>query len=66
MVAVDSEVQLFKGLAAIVLSALFKKSFQEVTAFNIEASLTDIDLFRHLNSILVNGLRAMFKNIRLG
>ncbi|TWX73571.1 SufE family protein [Colwellia sp. C1TZA3] len=63
LIAVDSEAQIVKGLAAIVLSAFNKKSPQEVTAFNIEAFFTDIDLFSHLSSMRGNGLRAMVKKI---
>ncbi len=61
--AVDSEAQIVKGLAGIVLSAFNKKTPQEVTDFNIEAFFTDIDLFSHLSSMRGNGLRAMVKKI---
>ena len=63
LMAVDSEAQIVKGLAGIVLSAFNKKTPQEVTNFNIEAFFTDIDLFSHLSSMRGNGLRAMVKKI---
>lgn len=63
LLAVDSEAQIVKGLAGIVLSAFNKKTPQEVTDFNIEAFFTDIDLFSHLSSMRGNGLRAMVKKI---
>jgi cysteine desulfuration protein SufE len=63
LMAVDSEAQIVKGLAGIVLSAFNKKTPQEVTDFNIEAFFTDIDLFSHLSSMRGNGLRAMVKKI---
>ena len=62
-IAVDSEAQIVKGLAGIVLSVFNKKTPQEVTDFNIEAFFTDIDLFSHLSSMRGNGLRAMVKKI---
>jgi cysteine desulfuration protein SufE len=61
--AVDSEAQIVKGLAAIVLSAFNKRTPQAVTDFNIDAFFTDIDLFSHLSSMRGNGLRAMVKKI---
>jgi cysteine desulfuration protein SufE len=63
LMAVDSEAQIVKGLAGIVLSAFNKKTPQEVTDFNIEAFFTDIDLFSHLSAMRGNGLRAMVKKI---
>ena len=63
LIAVDSEAQIVKGLAAIVLSAFNKKSPQEVAAFSIETFFADIDLFSHLSSMRGNGLRAMVKKI---
>lgn len=63
LMAVDSEAQIVKGLAAIVLSAFNKKTPQEVTNFNIDAFFGDIDLFSHLSSMRGNGLRAMVKKI---
>jgi len=61
--AVDSEAQIVKGLAGIVLSAFNKRTPQEITGFNIDAFFTDIDLFSHLSSMRGNGLRAMVKKI---
>ena len=63
LMAVDSEAQIVKGLAGIVLSAFNKKTPQEVTDFNIEVFFSDIDLFSHLSSMRGNGLRAMVKKI---
>ena len=63
LMAVDSEAQIVKGLAAIVLSAFNKRTPQAVTDFNIDAFFTDIDLFSHLSSMRGNGLRAMVKKI---
>ena len=63
LMAVDSEAQIVKGLAGIVLSAFNKKTPQEVTDFNIETFFTEIDLFSHLSSMRGNGLRAMVKKI---
>jgi cysteine desulfuration protein SufE len=61
--AVDSEAQIVKGLAGIVLSAFNKKTPQKINEFNIEAFFNDIDLFSHLSSMRGNGLRAMVKKI---
>jgi len=63
LMAVDSEAQIVKGLAGIVLSAFNKKKPQEVIDFNIEVFFTDIDLFSHLSAMRGNGLRAMVKKI---
>jgi cysteine desulfuration protein SufE len=63
LMAVDSEAQIVKGLAAIVLSAFNKRTPQAITDFNIDAFFTDIDLFSHLSSMRGNGLRAMVKKI---
>ena len=63
LMAVDSEAQIVKGLAGIVLSAFNKKTPQEIIDFNIEAFFTNIDLFSHLSSMRGNGLRAMVKKI---
>jgi cysteine desulfuration protein SufE len=63
LMAVDSEAQIVKGLAAIVLSAFNKRTPQAVTNFNIDTFFTDIDLFSHLSSMRGNGLRAMVKKI---
>lgn len=61
--AVDSEAQIVKGLAGIVLSAFNTKTPKEITDFNIDAFFTDIDLFSHLSSMRGNGLRAMVNKI---
>jgi cysteine desulfuration protein SufE len=63
LMAVDSEAQIVKGLAGIVLSAFNKRTPQQVTDFNIEAFFIEIDLFSHLSSMRGNGLRAMVKKI---
>jgi cysteine desulfuration protein SufE len=63
LMAVDSEAQIVKGLAGIVLSAFNKKAPQEVADFKIETFFTNIDLFSHLSSMRGNGLRAMVKKI---
>jgi cysteine desulfuration protein SufE len=61
--AVDSEAQIVKGLAGIVLSAFNQKTPQQITDFDIDAFFTDIDLFSHLSSMRGNGLRAMVNKI---
>jgi cysteine desulfuration protein SufE len=63
LMAVDSEAQIVKGLASIVLSVFNKKTPQKVADFDIEAFFTEIDLFSHLSSMRGNGLRAMVKKI---
>jgi cysteine desulfuration protein SufE len=61
--AVDSEAQIVKGLAGIVLSAFNTKTPQQITDFNIDAFFSDIDLFSHLSLMRGNGLRAMVNKI---
>jgi cysteine desulfuration protein SufE len=63
LMAVDSEAQIVKGLAAIVLSVLNKRTPQDITGVDIEAFFTEIDLFSHLSAQRGNGLRAMVKKI---
>jgi cysteine desulfuration protein SufE len=63
LMAVDSEAQIVKGLAAIVLSVFNKRTPQDITGVDIEAFFTEIDLLSHLSAQRGNGLRAMVKKI---
>jgi cysteine desulfuration protein SufE len=63
LMAVDSEAQIVKGLAAIVLSVFNKRTPQDITDIDFEAFFTEIDLFSHLSAQRGNGLRAMVKKI---
>ncbi|MFT5806724.1 MAG: cysteine desulfuration protein SufE [Moritella dasanensis] len=63
LMAVDSEAQIVKGLAGIVLSVFNKRTPLDVANFNVELYFTEIDLFSHLSAMRGNGLRAMVKKI---
>ena len=62
--AVDSDALIVKGLAAIVLSALNRKSPAQISAYDMDGFFASIDLLRHLSPTRGNGLRAMVGRIK--
>ncbi|KAF0806015.1 Fe-S metabolism associated domain-containing protein [Alcanivorax xiamenensis] len=62
--AVDSDAIIVRGLAAIVLTALNRRSPEQIAAVDMDAFFQDIDLFGHLSPTRGNGLRAMVARIK--
>lgn len=62
--AVDSDAIIVRGLAAIVLTALNRRSPEQIAAVDMDAFFQDIDLFDHLSPTRGNGLRAMVARIK--
>lgn len=62
--AVDSDALIVRGLAAMVLAALNKKSPQEIGDYDMEAYFTQLDLLKHLSPTRGNGVRAMVERIK--
>ncbi len=62
--AVDSDAIIVRGLAAIVLTALNRRSPEQIATVDMDAFFQDIDLFGHLSPTRGNGLRAMVARIK--
>ena len=62
--AVDSDAIIVRGLAAIVLTALNRRSPEQIAAVDMDAFFQDIDLLGHLSPTRGNGLRAMVARIK--
>lgn len=62
--AVDSDALIVRGLAAIVLAALNRKSPQGIIDYDINAYFEKLDLLKHLSPTRGNGVRAMVERIR--
>lgn len=62
--AVDSDALIVRGLAAIVLAALNRRTPAEVLAYDMEGYFAALDLLKHLSPTRGNGLRAMVGRIR--
>ena len=62
--AVDSDALIVRGLAAMVLAALNRKSPQAVLDFDMEGYFEKLDLLKHLSPTRGNGVRAMVERIR--
>lgn len=62
--AVDSDALIVKGLAALVLSALNRKTPEQVRDYDMEAFFDELDLISHLTPTRGNGLRAMVARIK--
>lgn len=62
--AVDSDALIVRGLAAMVLAALNRKSPQAIVDYDMAAYFEQLDLLKHLSPTRGNGLRAMVERIK--
>lgn len=62
--AVDSDALIVKGLAAIVLAALNRRTPKAIHDYDMEGFFAQIDLLNHLSPTRGNGLRAMVARIK--
>lgn len=62
--AVDSDALIVRGLAAMVLAALNRKSPQQILDYDMEAYFSKLDLLKHLSPTRGNGVQAMVERIR--
>ena len=62
--AVDSDALIVRGLAAIVLAALNRKSPQEILRYDMETYFSKLDLLKHLSPTRGNGVQAMVARVR--
>lgn len=60
----DSDAHIVRGLIAIVLTALNKKTPQAILATNMDALFAELELLEHLSATRGNGLMAMLDRIR--
>ena len=60
----DSDAHIVKGLVALVRLAFEGKTPSEVSAFDMDALLTELGLDKHLTPGRSNGLHSMIKRIR--
>ena len=61
---IESDAIIVKGLAAVVLTILNKKTASEVAEFDVEAVFEKLDLIRHISPTRGNGLRSMIDKIK--
>lgn len=64
IMAVDSDALIVRGLAAMLLAALNKRSPEDIVKTNMEEYFGELDLLKHLSPTRGNGLRAMVQRIR--
>ncbi len=62
--AVDSDALIVRGLAAIVLAALNRKSPQDILHYDMETYFSKLDLLKHLSPTRGNGVQAMVARVR--
>ncbi len=62
--AVDSDALIVRGLAAIVLAALNRKSPKDVVDYDMARYFEELDLLKHLSPTRGNGIQAMVQRIR--
>jgi len=62
--AVESDAVIVRGLAAIILAALNRKTPAEVARYDMDAFFQQLDLLRHLSPTRGNGLLAMVGRIK--
>ena len=62
--AVDSDALIVRGLAAIVLAALNRKSPQEILDYDMQSYFSKLDLLKHLSPTRGNGVQAMVERVR--
>ena len=61
--AVDSDALIVRGLAAIVLAALNRKSPREILEYDMPGYFAKLDLLKHLSPTRGNGVQAMVEKI---
>lgn len=59
-----SDARLMQGLLAIVRSALFEKSNDELQHFDIQTLFDELQITRHLTSTRLNGIRQIQEKVR--
>lgn len=62
--AVESDAVIVRGLAAIILAALNRKTPSEVAAYDMDDFFQQLDLLRHLSPTRGNALLAMVGRIK--
>ena len=62
--AVESDAVIVRGLAAIILAALNRKTPSEVASYDMGGFFEQLDLLRHLSPTRGNGLLAMVGRIK--
>ena len=62
--AVESDAVIVRGLAAIILAALNRKTPSEVATYDMDGFFQQLDLLRHLSPTRGNGLLAMVGRIK--
>jgi cysteine desulfuration protein SufE len=62
--AVDSDALIVRGLAALVLAALNRKSPQQILEYDMQDYFRKLDLLKHLSPTRGNGVQAMVARIR--
>lgn len=62
--AADSDAIIVRGLVALILAALNRRSPQEILDYDMEGYFASIDLVKHLSPTRGNGIRAMVKRIK--
>ncbi len=63
-ITADSDSQLVKGLAAIVVCALHGRTTQGIIAFDLDALFARLRLHEHLSPTRSNGLHGMVRQVR--
>lgn len=61
--AVDSDALIVRGLAAIVLAALNRKSPRQILEYDMPSYFAKLDLLKHLSPTRGNGVQAMVEKI---
>jgi len=62
--AVDSDALIVRGLAAMVLAALNRKTPAAIASYDMEGYFASVDLVKHLSPTRGNGLRSMVERIK--
>jgi cysteine desulfuration protein SufE len=62
--AVDSDALIVRGLAALVLAALNRKSPRQILDYDMQTYFSGLDLLKHLSPTRGNGVQAMVARIR--
>lgn len=60
----DSDARIVKGLLAIILAAVERKSKKDILSFDFEAYLGAMDLLGHISQSRSNGVRAIIKQLQ--
>ena len=62
--AADSDARIVKGLVVVILAAFNHKTAQQISEFDIEGYLTELDLLKHLSPSRSNGIFAIVQAIK--